>query len=128
MSFSSRDRIGMVLVPAVCCLSLLMGSGASIGQRVNEEGWPLPDLKGLVPYSISMKTVDGIEKVTEKFYTPAGGHVARILGNGRVFAYVVDNDREPPIDYLLLDPDGSGRFTQKFGPQESYLIPEWVSR
>jgi hypothetical protein len=118
----------MLVVSMACCLSLLIGPEVSMGQQMNEGGWPLPDLKGLVPYSISIKTVDGIEKVIEKFYTPAGGHIARILGNGRVFAYVVDNDRDPPIDYLLLDPDGSGKFTQKFGPQESYLIPEWVSK
>jgi hypothetical protein len=71
--------------------------------------------------------VDGVEKIVERFYTPNGGHVARISGNGKVFAYAVDKDREPPIDYLLLDPDGSGGFTQRFGPEDSYSIPEWVS-
>ncbi|RPJ11320.1 MAG: hypothetical protein EHM36_01660 [Deltaproteobacteria bacterium] len=99
----------------------------SAGQ-IDKEGWPVPDLKGLVPYSISAKTVDGVEKVVEKFYTPEGGHVARISGNGRVFAYAVDSDQEPPIDYLLLDPDGYGRFTQKLKPEESYAIPDWVSK
>jgi hypothetical protein len=128
MSFAATGRVGMFIVPAVCCLILLMGPGALVAQQMNERGWPLPDLKELIPYSISVKTVDGIEKMTEKFYTSAGGHIARILGNGRVFAYAVDSDREPPIDYLLLDSDGSGKFTQKFGPHESYLIPEWVSK
>ena len=111
-----------------CYLGLLLAPGTLMGQQLNEDGWPVPDLKGLIPYSISINMVDGVEKITEKYYTPAGGHVARILGNGRVFAYVVDRDREPPIDYLLLDPDGSGKFTQKLGPHESYLIPEWVSK
>ena len=100
----------------------------SRGQEVNEEGWPVPDLKGLLPYSIRVKQVDGVEKIVEKFYTPNGGHVAKISGNGKVFAYAVDSDREPPIDYLILDPDGSGKFTQKFGPEDSYEIPDWVSR
>jgi hypothetical protein len=99
----------------------------SIGQEVNREGWSIPDLKGLKPYSITVKMVDGVEKVVEKFYTPSGGQVARISGNGKVFAYAVDSDREPPIDYLLLDPDGSGKFTQKLGSEDSYSIPEWVS-
>jgi len=100
----------------------------AIGQEINEEGWSIPDLKGLIPYSITLKQVDGVEKIVEKFYTPDGGHVARISGNGRVFAYAVDKDREPPIDYLLLDPAGSGKFTQKFNSEDSYKIPEWVSR
>jgi hypothetical protein len=100
---------------------------ATMGQEVNRGGWPIPDLKGLVPYSIQVKKVDGVEKVVEKFLTPEGGHVARISGNGKVFAYAVDRDRDPPIDYLLLDPDGLGRFTQKFRSEDSYAIPEWVS-
>jgi len=99
----------------------------SMGQEINKEGWPIPDLKGFIPYSIMIESVDGVEKIVEKFYTPSGGHIARISGNGKVFAYVVDKDREPPIDYLLIDPDGSGRFILKFGPEDSYTIPEWVS-
>ncbi len=72
--------------------------------------------------------MDGVEKIVEKFFTPDGGHVARISGNGKIFGYAVDRDRDPPIDYLLIDPDGSGRFTMKFGSESSYTIPEWVSR
>ncbi len=98
-----------------------------MGQEINKEGWPIPDLKGLIPYSIQLKRVDGVEKIVEAFYTPDGGHVARISGNGRVFAYAVDRDREPPIDYLLVDPAGLGKFTQKFRSEDSYKIPEWVS-
>jgi hypothetical protein len=128
MIFPVRDRIRRLWVGMICSLGLLVTPGMVMGQQLKEGGWPVPDLKGLIPYSINIKMVDGVEKIIEKYYTPAGGHVARILGNGRVFAYVVDSDREPPIDYLLLDPDGSGKFTQKLGPHEPYLIPEWVSR
>jgi hypothetical protein len=90
-------------------------------------GWSIPDLKGLIPYSITIRKVDGVEKMVERFDIPLGGHVARISGNGKVFAYAVDRDREPPIDYLILDPDGSGRFTKRLKPDENYAIPEWVS-
>jgi hypothetical protein len=100
----------------------------SWGQEVKQEGWPIPNLKGLAPYSIQVNQVDGVEKIIEKFYTPEGGHIARISGNGKVFAYVVDKDREPPVDYLLLDPDGFGKFTQKFKSKDLYKIPEWVSQ
>ncbi len=101
---------------------------ATIGQEVNAGGWPIPDLKGLVPYSIQVKKVNGVEKIVEKFLTADGGHVARISGDGKIFAYAVDRDRDPPIDYLLLDPDGFGKFTQKYRSEDSYIIPEWVSR
>jgi len=99
----------------------------SIGQTLNPNGWPIPDLKGLLPYSITIKEVDGVQKIVEKFYTPNGGHVARISGNGKIFAYAVDKDEEPPIDYLLLDPDGSGKFTQRLEAENFYTIPNWIS-
>jgi hypothetical protein len=100
----------------------------SKGQEWHREGWSIPDLKGLIPYSMKMTMVDGVEKIVEKFYTPNGGHVARISGNGKIFAYAIDSDREPPIDYLIVDPDGFGKFTQKFRSEDTYKIPEWVSQ
>jgi len=109
--------LGVLAIPVV-----------TIGQEINKEGWPVPDLKKLIPYSIQVRQMDGVEKIVEKFYTPDGGHVAKISGNGKIFAYVVDSDQEPPIDYLIIDPDGLGRFTQKFGSEDFYEIPEWVSQ
>ena len=116
----------MRTVSFLLCTAVLILPIASMGQEVDQGGWPVPDLKGLVPYSIRVEQVDGVEKIVEIFYTPNGGHVAKISGNGRIFAYAVDSDREPPIDYLILDPDGSGKFTQKFGPEDSYKIPDWI--
>ena len=106
---------------------VLMTPAFSIGQSIKQEGWPVPDLRGLAPYSITIKEVDGVQKIVEKFYTSNGGHVARISGNGKTFAYAVDKDEESPIDYLLLDPDGSGKFTQRLGPENFYTIPDWIS-
>jgi hypothetical protein len=99
----------------------------SMAEEFNRNGWPVPDLKGLTPYTVSIRLVDGVEKIVETFDTPRGGQVARISGNGRVFAYAVDSNDVPPIDYLILDPDGSGKFTRKLKSEESYKIPEWVS-
>lgn len=123
---SKRNRIWALIF--LLFLQTLALPLATMGQEVNGEGWPIPDLKGLTPHSIQVKRVDGVEKIVEKFLVPDGGLVARISGNGKIFAYAVDHDREPPIDYLLLDPDGLGKFTQKYRSQDSYVIPEWVSR
>jgi len=117
----------MKIVCSLLCFGILIIPVISMSQEINREGWPIPDLRGLIPYSIVIKKVDGVEKIVEKFYTPNGGHIARISGNGKVFAYAVDRDQEPPIDYLILDLVGSGKFTQKFISEDSYLIPEWVS-
>ena len=119
-----QQRIWVFLI--VVWVSMAAFPIFSMGQEVKGDGWSLPDLKGLIPYSISVKRIDGVEKTVEKFYTPNGGHVARISGNGKVFAYAVDSDREPPMDYLLVDTDGSGNFTHKFKAEESYSIPEWI--
>lgn len=86
----------MKSVWSILCIGVLIIPIVSMGQEVNQEGWPIPNLKGLIPYSIQVKQVDGVEKIVEKFYTPDGGHVARISGNGKIFAYAVDSDREPP--------------------------------
>jgi hypothetical protein len=126
LEFKGRNRIWLLVF--LISLQTPIIPLSTMGQEVNRGGWPIPDLKGLVPYTIQVKRVDGVEKTVEKFLTPDGGHVARIRGNGKIFAYAVDHDRDPPIDYLLVDPDGSGKFTQKFRSEDSYVIPEWVSR
>jgi hypothetical protein len=120
-----KEKFTLILL---FCLGIPLTPIFSMGQEISQEGWPIPDLRGLTPYSITIQHVDGVEKIVEKFYTPSGGHVARVSGNGKVFAYAVDKDQEPPIDYLLIDPDGLGKFTQKFKSEDSYFIPEWVSQ
>jgi len=121
-----RARIWISL--SLICFEILTLPMISKSQELNSEGWAIPDLKGLIPYSMQVKQVDGVEKIVEKFFTSDGGHVARVSGNSKIFAYAVDSDREPPIDYLLVDPDGLGKFSQKFRSEDSYKIPDWVSR
>jgi len=125
--FSREERGRKVVFFLFICIGCLVQPLSSAGQEVEKEGWPIPDLRGLMPYSMSIRQVDGVEKVTEIFETLNGGYVARISGNGKVYAYAVDRDQNPPIDYLILDPDGLGKFTLKFGPRDGYFIPEWVS-
>ncbi len=128
MKIQKTNGNRMKIIWSFLCIGVLTIPILSKGQALNQEGWPIPNLKGLVPYLIQVNQVDGVEKIVEKFYTPEGGHVARISGNGKIFAYAVDKDREPPIDYFLLDPDGVGKFTQKFKSKDFYKIPEWVSQ
>lgn len=121
-------RVKLLLVPIFFLWTIEILILCSFAEEINEEGWPIPNLKDLVPYSIQIQRVDGAEKIVERFYTTDGGHIARISGNGKVFAYAVDRDREPPIDYLLMDIKGNGKFTIKLKPHETYMIPEWIFR
>ena len=41
----------------------------SMAQEISEEGWPIPDLEGLLPYSIALKSSDGVEKMDAGQYT-----------------------------------------------------------
>ncbi len=120
--------MGRLISAILFCLGSLTFPFVSNSEEIRQEGWPVPDMKGLIPYSIVIQRVDGAEKVVERFHTPAGGHIARISGNGKVFAYAVDRDREPPIDYLLVDTEGHGKFTRRLNPDETYSIPEWIFR
>ena len=124
LHLTGRGRISLLVILSAGVILFTRGAGAL---EVNVEGWPVPNLKGITPYLMTVARVDGVEKVVEKFYTPDGGHVARISGNGKVFAYVIDHDQEPPIDYLLLDTEGYGKFTEKLSPIDIYSIPRWVS-
>jgi hypothetical protein len=112
MTFKEHRKIFLLLV----CFSLVASRDFSVGQEINERGWPIPDLSGLSPYSIMIQEVNGAEKIVEKFFTPDGGHIARVSGNGKVFAYIVDMYQKLPIDYFLIDPNGSGRFTPLESP------------
>jgi len=125
---SELKRVRIWISLSLICFEILALPIISKSQELDSEGWAIPDLKGLIPYSMQVKQVDGVEKIVEKFYTPDGGHVARVSGNSKIFAYAVDSDREPPIDYLLVDPDGFGKYSQKFRSEDSYKIPDWVSR
>lgn len=44
----------------------------SMGQEINKEGWPIPDLKGLIPYSITIKVWTEWRRSSRKFIHPVG--------------------------------------------------------
>jgi hypothetical protein len=69
-----ENRISTILF----CIGFLILPIFSIGQEVNREGWPIPDLRGLEPYSITIKIVDGVEKIVEKFYSKVDKNDIRI--------------------------------------------------
>lgn len=96
------------------------------------DGWNIPQLYGATRYSDEMvdfdSTVPGKETRVEKFTTLDGGRVHRYSHNGYVFSYEVDSDQEDPLDYELVDYDGSGIFEMKQSPYDEYPLPFWTRR
>jgi len=66
MTFKEHRKIFLLLV----CFSLVALRDFSVGQEINERGWPIPDLRGLSPYSITIQEVNGAEKIVEKMFYP----------------------------------------------------------
>ena len=68
---SSRPTVrrGRTWISVFLLLQAVVIPAGAMGQEVNMEGWSIPDLKGLVPYSIQVSKIDGVEKIVEKFLT-----------------------------------------------------------
>lgn len=120
-----------------CLVKIIFTAGAiavslsvAKAMEVNPDGWPVPDVKSATLARTAQK--DLIESVpgnetTIQVYRTATGTVFNVLSyNDRVYGYFVDTDGEPPIEYALMDPDGSGKYTNKCSGEEVCAIGEWV--
>ena len=57
----------------ILLLAMLINPMVSMGQEINEEGWPIPDLGGVIPYTISVKLSMEWKRSLRKFIPPMGG-------------------------------------------------------
>ena len=127
-------------VKAVFIIAFLAGStilaGVSLfpdrtlAHEFNPIGWTLPELYGAervedVMYDFDRR-VPGNETRLEKFYTVDGGRVHRYSHRNKIFAYVVDHDRFGPMDYALVDYNGSGLFETRQPAFDVYPLPQWT--
>ena len=94
-------------------------------------GWQKPDLYGAKKLSDVMidfdPTVEGEETRREEFILANdAGRAIRLSHNGRVFAYVVDDDLQDPWFYQIVDHDGSGAFEMKEPAFSDFPLPRWT--
>jgi outer membrane protein OmpA-like peptidoglycan-associated protein len=125
---SARRR---TLAGLALCLGAVLAS-SSAAHEFRPTGWQLPDLYGAERVSEEMYNFDlrvpGNETRLEQFYTTDGGRVLRYSHRGHIFAYSVDNDRKGPMDFTLVDFNGSGLFEVKQSPYDEYPLPLWTMR
>ena len=99
-------------------------------EEVNSDGWPLPDLADSV--IITETTKDVLPNITGKettlrVYRTSDVTVFNVLiYNGRVYAYYIDTDGKPPMEYSLVDLDGDGIFRHRYKPHETSPIPTYL--
>jgi hypothetical protein len=113
----------------VLLVALTVATPAS-AYEFNPYGWPKPSLSGAIRYKVEQidldPAVEGKETKIERFNTPDGGRVFRLSHNGHVFSYRVDHDRVDPMDYEILDRNGSGLFEIRRWPEPQFPLPPWT--
>ena len=127
-SVKSSGRIAWaVMMTAVFLLPARVVAG-----EFNPAGWTVPSLYGAERYSSEKIDFDprikGEEVLLEKFVTLSGGRVYRYSYQGRIFSYEVDHDIEDPLDYEIVDMDGSGLFETRQSPYNRYPLPDWTRK
>lgn len=116
-----------------CCamfLALWVRVDSAGAYEYSTLGWEKPKMYGALRYGDEQidfdKNVPGDETRLEKFKTTDGGRIFRYSHNGRVFSYEVDHDEEEPMDYEIVDMNGSGLFEIKQSPYSEYPLPKWT--
>ena len=106
--------------------------GPARSYEFHPQGWATPLLYGAERYAVERLDFDpevpGDETQVERFMVPGGGRVYRYSHNGRIFSYQVDHDALDPMDYEIVDFDGSGAFEIKQSPYNTYPLPRWTFR
>lgn len=127
-------RINSIQILGMWVLYFLLtgffGLTPSLAHDFNPQGWTTPNLYGAERYSDEMiiweKRTPNIKVRLERFYTTDKGRAYRYSHNGNVFSYMVDHDRNDPMDYEIVDMNGTGAFEIKHSPYTPYPLPIWV--
>ena len=111
---------------------LVLTTGNLAAKEFNPAGWELPVMYGAEKYADDRIDFDpnipGNETRLEKFRTLEGGRIFRYSHNNLVFSYKVDINADDPMDYELVDYNGSGLFEIKQSPYDEYPMPTWTYR
>lgn len=60
------------------------------------------------------------------FITNDGGRIQVLSVNDKIYSYGIDSDNEKPVDYIIIDNDGDGRFEKVINSKGTFGIPAWA--
>ena len=117
-----------------------IGISTAEAKTTNPDGYEVPDLTGLTPnktfYEKDKET--GLTYKGEIFlnvkFECNNQHVMRLSRDGKIFAYVIDKERDKKVDYAIVDRNGekdtagNRTFEDKydFSKGEKFPIPKWA--
>lgn len=60
------------------------------------------------------------------YNTPEGGRIQVLSVDDRIYSYGIDSNRNKPVDYIIIDTDGDGKFEALINSQGAFGIPNWA--
>ncbi len=129
LNFHREILVKVITIILITVINLVFITG-SYGQdtkaQFNPDGWPLPDVQTAQAKSTSKKMLGKVEAQFELFITPEKTMFNRISTNGETWAYLVDTDGEPPMEYILIRSNKFANFDKKVPASENVLVPDWI--
>jgi len=111
-------------------MGIALASSPAKAQEINLAGWDTPSIStskygGEVRRDI-IDEVPGAETIVRAYKLPNGKVFNTLTYKGNLFGYYIDVDTPNP--FSLIDPNGRGKFTHKYGIHEKIPTPSYLLR
>ncbi|MFQ5686632.1 MAG: tetratricopeptide repeat protein [Candidatus Scalindua sp.] len=60
------------------------------------------------------------------YITQDGRRIQVLSVNDKIYSYGIDSDTEKPVDYIIIDGDGDGRFEKVINSKGRFGVPTWA--
>ena len=107
-----------------------IGPQSAEAVEFKKEGWAVPDLTnaqklGTRPADM-IKKIDGSE-TKETGYKVNGKYVHIFQMNNQTYGIGLDTNGEYPLEWMLIDQNGDGKFTHRYGEKENWEAPKYLN-
>ncbi len=60
------------------------------------------------------------------YITQYGGRIQVLSVDDKIYSYGIDSDTKRPVDYIIIDTDGDGRFEKVINSKGKFGVPTWA--
>ena len=60
------------------------------------------------------------------YITQDGGRIQVLSVDDKIYSYGIDSETEKPVDYIIIDNDGDGRFEKVINSKGKFGVPTWA--